>query len=80
MKYRKQAHAVYYTRHHLVFATRYRRKILKAGMGGYLTTLMKAISRRHPEIEFIEIKTDVDHIHILASIATKMAISEAHES
>jgi len=77
MEYRKQAHAVFYTRYHLVFSTRFRRKILKAGMGQYLCVLMKAIQRRHPEIEIIEVNTDKDHVHLLASIAPKMAISEA---
>lgn len=60
MNLRKQAHAVYYTRYHLVFATRFRRKVLKAGMGQYLCILMKAINRRHPEIEIYEVNTDQD--------------------
>lgn len=77
MQYRKQTHAVYYTRYHLVFSTRYRRKILKHGMGKYISVLMRAVERRNPEIIITEVNTDVDHIHILASIASKMAVSEA---
>ncbi len=77
MKLRRQAHAVYYSRYHLVFTTRFRRKILKAGMGQYLCALMHAIPRRHPEIEIIEVNTDQDHVHLLVSIAPKMAVSEA---
>lgn len=38
---------------------------------------MKAIERRHPEIQVCEVNTDNDQIHILASIAPKMAASEA---
>ena len=33
MDYKKQGHCVYYTRYHLVMATKYRRKILKAKTG-----------------------------------------------
>lgn len=77
MQYRRQAHAVYYTRYHLVFATRFRRRIFKAGMGRYLCVLMGAINRRHPEIEIYEVNTDEDHVHLLVSIAPKMAVSEA---
>jgi putative transposase len=77
MKFRKQAHSVYYSRYHLVFATRFRRKVLKARMGRYLCILMQAINRRHPEIEIIEVNTDEDHVHLLVSIALKMAVSEA---
>jgi REP element-mobilizing transposase RayT len=36
MKYRKQSHAVYYTRYNIVISTKYRRKVLGKGMGEYL--------------------------------------------
>src|SRR4051812_24963494 len=78
MKYNRQSHAVYHTRYHLVFCTKYRRKIFgKSGMAEYMKVLMKTIQRRHPEIEVLEANTDQDHIHLLVSIAPKMAISEA---
>ncbi len=78
MKYSRQSHAVYYTRYHLVFCTKYRRKIFgKRGMAEYMKTLMHTISRRHPEIQVHEANTDEDHIHLLVSVAPKMAISEA---
>lgn len=46
-------------------------------MGDYLCVAMKAIERRHPEVQIFELNTNEDHIHILASVAPKMAISEA---
>lgn len=42
-----------------------------------MKVLMKTIQRRHPEIEIFEVNTDVDHIHILLSVAPKMSISRA---
>ena len=78
MRYRRQTHAVYYTRYHLVFATKYRRKIFaKPGMASYMKVIMTTIPRRHPEIEVIEVNTDKDHIHLMVSIAPKMSVSEA---
>ncbi len=77
MKFSRQSHCVYYSRYHLVFTTRFRRKILKHGLGKYLCVVMKAVERCYPEIQIFELNTDVDHIHILASIAPKMAISTA---
>jgi putative transposase len=78
MKYNRQSHAVYRMRYHLVFATKYRRKIFgKRGMAEYMKVIMKTIQRRHPEIEVFEANTDDDHIHLLVSIAPKMAVSEA---
>ena len=46
-------------------------------MAEYMKVLMKTIQRRHPEIEIFEVNTDKDHIHLLVSIAPKMAVSEA---
>jgi len=77
MKLSRQSHCVYYARYHLIFTTRFRRKILKCGMGDYLCTVTRAIERCYPEIQIFELNTNNDHIHILASVAPKMAISEA---
>lgn len=42
-----------------------------------MNILMRAIVRRHPEIEVIEVNTDEDHVHVLIGLAPKMAVSEA---
>lgn len=78
MEYNRQTHAVYHTRYHLVFATKFRRQIFKrAGMAAYMKVIMRTIPRRHPEIEIFEVNTDKDHIHVLVSIAPKMSVAEA---
>ena len=76
MDCKKQGHSVYYTRYHLVIATKYRRKILKDGFGEYLKKLVIGIGRQIPEIEIMEVNTDKDHIHMLLSIPPKLSISE----
>ena len=76
MDCKKQGHCVYYTRYHLVIATKYRRKILRAGFGEYLKKLVIGIGKQVPEIEIIEANTDVDHVHILLSIPPKLPVSE----
>ncbi len=78
MEYRRQTHAVYHTRYHLVFATKFRRQVFrKEGMAAYMKVIMRTIPRRHPEIEVFEVNTDKDHIHVLVSIAPKMSVAEA---
>jgi putative transposase len=77
MDYRRQNHAVYYTRYHLVFTTKFRRNILKGGMGRYLTYLVKGIQRQCPEIHIIEVNTHDNHVHILLSVAPKLAVADA---
>lgn len=76
MEYNKQGHAVYYVRYHVVIATRYRRKVLKGGMGEYLKRTIREISRYYPEIYLIEVNTDIDHVHLLISIPPKMSVSQ----
>ena len=67
---------VYYTRYHIVVSTKYRRKVLKAGIGKYIQRKIKQISSFHPEIEILEVDTDIDHIHVLASIPPKFSVSQ----
>ena len=76
MEYKKQAHAVYYAQYHIVISTKYRRKVLKAGMGDYLKRKVLQVSKFQPEIEIIEVNTDIDHIHLLVSIPPKFSVSE----
>ena len=76
MEYKKQAHAVYYTRYHIVISTKYRRKVLKFGMGEYLQKKILQIGKFHPDIEIIEVSTHIDHIHILVSVPPKMPVSQ----
>ena len=42
MDCRKQAHAIYCTRYHIVVPTRYRRERLKIGVGDYLKKLVQS--------------------------------------
>ncbi len=76
MEYRKQSHALYYARYHLVFVTKYRRKVLKHGMGAYLKLTMRAASKIFPDVEILEQNTDQDHIHLLLSIPPKRSVAE----
>ena len=77
MDYKKQGHCVYYTRYHLVMATKYRRKILKAGFGEYLRNTIIGVGKQMPDMEVIEVNADVDHVHILLSSPPKLSISDA---
>jgi len=76
MEYKKQAHAVHYAQYHIVISTKYHRKVLKAAMGDYLKRKVLQVSRFQPEIEIIEVNTDLDHIHLLVSIPPKFSVSE----
>ena len=75
MEFSKQGHCVYYTRYHIVMTTKYRRRVLKAGMGEYLKSTISGISKHYPEIRVHEASCDADHMHVLVSIPPKISVS-----
>ena len=47
-------------------------------MGLYIQGILtKSFQRKYPEIEIVEVNTDIDHIHLLCSIPPKLSVSEA---
>ena len=76
MKLRKSSHAVFICDYHLVWPTKYRRKIFNEGVLAYLQGVMKDLSKHYPELIVKEINTDLDHVHILISIPPQMAVGE----
>jgi putative transposase len=77
IQYSKQGHCVYYARYHLVFSTKYRRKVLVGGVLQYFVELLKKISRYYPEISFAKVNGEADHVHFLVSIPPKISVSQA---
>ena len=76
MEYRKQSHAVYYTQYHIVITTKYRRQVLKGGIGEYLKKNIQQISNFYPDIDILEVNTDLDHIHLLMSIPPRFSVAQ----
>ena len=79
MKLRKSAHTVYKTQYHIVWITRFRRKILLKGVKDYLRIKLLEIKRYYPDWEYLEIGIDVYHIHLYMLIPPKYAVSKAVE-
>lgn len=76
MEYRKQGHCVYGIEYHIVFTTKYRRKIFNEGVGQYCVIKMQEISKYYPDIMILNAKTDQDHIHFLATIPPRFSVSK----
>ena len=77
MRLRKAAHTVYRTQYHLVWVTRYRRKVLVPGVQRYLHVKLYEVCKWRPDWEFIAIGMEVDHVHLHMVIPPKYAISQA---
>ena len=76
MKLRKAAHTVYKTQYHIVFVTKFRRKILTKGVSQWLRPSFLQLRKYCPDIEFIEIGIDRDHVHLYMLIPPRYAVSE----
>lgn len=77
---RKSAHAVYKTQYHIVWVTRYRRKILTVGVQQYLRSKLLETLKYYPDWEYIEVGMEPDHIHVHMVIPPKYAVSMAIET
>ena len=79
MKLHKQAHTVYKTQYHIVWVTRYRRKILVKGIEAYFKEALKEVREFFPDWFIEEIGTDEDHVHLYMVIPPKYAVSKVVE-
>jgi len=79
MKLHKQAHTVYKTQYHIVWVTRYRRKILVKGIEAYFKEALKEVREFFPDWFIEEIGTDEDHVHLCMVIPPKYAVSKVVE-
>jgi len=65
MRIRQLNHSVYQVLYHIVWGTKYRRKILKHYVRDELIKSFYNIQKRHPDWYFHKINTGDDHAHVL---------------
>lgn len=80
MKLLSQSHTVYQTQYHIVWVTRYRRKILVNGIDTYFIKTMQEIRKHIPDVIIDEIGIDKDYVHIHAIIPPKYPVSKIVEA
>ena len=76
MEIRLSGHSAYRTEYHIVWVSKYRRRILNPGLRGYLRKLFPKIMRSLPGCEIIEYNIQIDHIHMVMIIPPKYKVSE----
>ena len=75
MDIRLSAHGAYHHQYHLVWIPKYRRRVLKGGVKDFLAKRLGEIQEFHPEVEVEECSIQVDHVHLVAVIPPKLAVS-----
>ena len=76
MQIKKQGHCAYQCEYHLILVTKYRRKIFNSGSFEYFREITWVIRESQPEIEFLTMNHDDDHLHLHLSIPPKMKVSD----
>lgn len=79
MRLYRQAHAVYKTQYHILWVTRYRRKILVRGIEAYFKKSLKEVREFYPDWYIEQIGVDADHVHLHVIIPPKYAVSKVVE-
>ena len=75
MEIRLSAHGAYHHQYHLVWIPKYRRRVLKGDLKAFLLTKLGDIHESHPEVEIEQASIQPDHIHLVAVIPPKYAVS-----
>ena len=69
-------HGSYRTEYHVVWVTKYRRRLLNPGIKLYLDRLLPKVLETMPGCKIVEYNIQVDHIHMLMVIPPKYAVSD----
>ena len=80
MKLHKAAHTGYKTQYHIVWVTRFRRKILVEGVVNYLRGKLREGQKYYPDWQFTEIGIDKDQVPVHRVIPPKYSVSFAGET
>ena len=75
MSYRKTAHSVYDIKYHIVWITKYRKKVLKGQVGLRLRELVRQICLKN-EVIIVSGSVQTDHIHLLVSVPPSLSVSK----
>ena len=76
MAFRRTAHAVYDTQYHLVWAPKYRKRILQGEIRERMDALLREIAEAY-RITIDEMEVAVDHVHIFCSFPPSLSITQA---
>ena len=73
--YRKTSHSTYDCKYHIVWITKYRKKIMQGVVAKRVRELIRGICKEH-DVEIIRGHVSQDHVHIFVSVPPHMAISK----
>ena len=73
--YRKGSHTIYALKYHLVWITKYRKKVLTGAVAERVRELIRQICKAN-EIEILKGHISKDHVHIFLSVPPHLSVSK----
>lgn len=73
--YRKTSHSTYDLKYHLVWITKYRKKVLTGQVAERVRTLIREICNQN-DVEILKGHVSKDHVHLFVSVPPFIAISK----
>ena len=75
-QFQRLSHTIYECKYHIVFCPKYRYRILKDEVAEYTKQQIYRLSQRKDKVEVLELNVQIDHVHMVISIAPKYSISD----
>ena len=76
MRIRSLSHCHYQHEYHIVWGTKYRRKILKPYVKEAFLEALFEVLKKYPKLHMVAVNTDRDHVHLQIEIAPDISVSE----
>ena len=73
-RFYKLSHSIWHCQYHIVFAPKYRFKILTGEVAKEIEKCIRVVSEQK-RCEIIELNVQIDHVHLLVMISPKISIS-----
>jgi len=74
-QFRRLSHSIYECKYHIVFCPKYRYRILRDEVAEYTRRQIYRLCEQKDGVEVLELKVQPDHVHLVASIPPKYAVS-----
>ena len=72
----QQGHSIYYAVYRIILATKYKRRILKGGIGQYLKIGLSIMGKHYPDIKIFEAITGENYLYVQVSIPPSISVSQ----
>ncbi len=77
MRIRKLNHSTYQHQYHIVWGTKYRRKILKPYVLIELKKILYGTVKKYPTLWIEMVNVDEDHVHLQLEVSPNVAVADA---